>query len=114
MDRLPGELIAYLCFFLRPSEIKALRLCCKAFGEIARSSLFDQFEFRLWPSRDKIAQLEQLASTPVIASRLRTLSLTTGVLLEYADYRYWQAQVYKALSSKWSQSMSGHTPSKDE
>lgn len=89
MDKLPGELIAYLCSSLPHPELKAFRLCCRAFAELGRSSLFEQFEFRLWPDRDRIEQLEELVASPAIASRLTALSMTTGVLLEYADYRYW-------------------------
>lgn len=114
MDRLPGELVAHLCSILPTLELKQFRLCCKAFADHGRACLFERFEFRLEPSQDKHVQLEQVAESPVIASKLRTLSLTTGVLLEYADYRYWQAQVYKDLSSRWSQNFSGRSPSKDE
>jgi hypothetical protein len=114
MKQLPGELIVYLASVLAIPELKAFRLCCRQFAALGQASLFQSFEFRLWPSLDRLSAFEQLVQTPNIASKLRTLSLTTGVLLEYADYRYWQAQVYKNLSSAWLQSLSGRTPSKDE
>lgn len=114
MDRLPAELIIHLCYILPLPELKTFRLCCKAFATHGQAALFESFGYHLRPTRKRLSQLESLAVVPNVASKLRKLSLTTGVLLEYADYRYWQAQVYKELSSDWFQSLAGQTPSREE
>lgn len=90
MDSLPGELIAHLCSFLQNPDLKSFRLCGKNFAEIGQTYLFHNFEFRVWPNNHRLYQLEQLAQTPNVAEKLRCLSFESGVLLEYADYRYWQ------------------------
>ncbi|ETN44533.1 uncharacterized protein HMPREF1541_10203 [Cyphellophora europaea CBS 101466] len=114
MDALPSELVTAISLFLSHHDLKAFRLCCKAYAALAESALFDNFEFRLWPRRERFAELEALTNAPTIASKLKVLSFESGVPLEYADYRYWQAQVYKALSSNWAQSHSGHAPPEGE
>lgn len=102
MDQLPTELVSHLCSFLENSSLRAFRLTCKAFAILAEEHLFHDFEFQLYPNTHRIYQLEQLAANRGIATRLKCLSFESGVQLEYADYRYWQAQVYQERSSNWS------------
>ena len=101
MDDIPAEIIAHISSWLSIRELKSFRLCCKAFAEIGQTNLFADFDFRLWPSSHRLYQLEQLSSHSEIASKLRCLCFETGVPLEYADYRYWQANVYNDISSEW-------------
>ena len=114
MDQLAGELAAHVCACLEVAELKAIRLCCKPYADVGRSYLFHDFEFKLWPDRKRLRQLEHLASTPQIASKLRVLSWESGVLLEYADYRYWQAQLYAGIGGAWSRSLSAKGASSNE
>lgn len=113
MDQLPTELVAHLCSFLERSSLSAFRLTCKAFAAIAEEHLYHSFDFRLYPSHHRLYQLEQLAAKPSIASRLRSISLETGILLEYADFRYWQAQVYHDKTSTWERSLATKGASRD-
>jgi hypothetical protein len=76
--------------------------------------LFDDFDFRLYPSHHRLYQLEQLAAHPTIALRLKRLSYESGVQLEYADYRYWQANMYQRISSARSRGLATNTMSRDE
>ena len=96
--RIPSELIALLCTFLTTPSLKAFRRTCKAFATIAEEHLFNGFEFKLFPRQNRLKQLEDLAAHPTIAPRLKCLVYQSGVPLEYADYRYWQANVYQRLS----------------
>ena len=114
MDVLPAELVDILCFYLPTISVKALRRTCKSFAAIGETHLFYNFEFRLFPSRHRLYQLEQLAVHPTIASRLQTLAYESGVQLEYADYRYWRAQVYQEESSKFSRGITTDGISHDE
>ena len=115
MDAIPTEITTHISSFLSPRDLKSFRLCCKAFAEIGQSKLFSDFDFRLWPSSRRLYQLGQLSEHPEIASRLKCLCFESGVPLEYADYRYWQANVYKDLSNEWAmnQLAAGRTPDTD-
>lgn len=104
MDILPAELVGHLCRFLDGPSLRAARLTCRAFAAIAEEHLFHDFEFRLY-SNQRLYQLEQLATNTSIASRLNCISVESGVQLEYADYRYWQAQVYHDKSRAWEVSL---------
>ena len=106
MEQLPGELVAHVCACLEVAELKSIRLCCKAYADVGQSYLFHDFEFKLWPSSKRLRQLGHLADTPQIASKLQVLSCESGIPLEYADYRYWQAQMYAGIGGAWSQSLS--------
>jgi hypothetical protein len=114
MDFLPSELIGLLISFLPNSDIKSLRRTCKSFSTIGETYLFRDFTFRLYPDRQRLYQLDQLSLDPTIASGLRWLKYETGVQLEYADYRYWRAQVYQAESSKFSRGITTDGISQDE
>ena len=105
MDILPAELVAHLCRFLDKPSLCSVRLTCRTFAIIAEEHLFHDLEFRLYPSHHRLYQLEQLAANASIASRLSCVSLESGVQLEYADYRYWQAQVYHDKSRTWEASL---------
>ncbi|KIW79409.1 hypothetical protein Z517_06021 [Fonsecaea pedrosoi CBS 271.37] len=109
MDQLVAELVDHLCLFLDQNSLCSFRLTCKASGAIAEEHLFRDFEFRLFPSHHRLYQLEQLAATPSIASRLRCVSFESGIQLEYADYRYWQAEVYHDKQRAWERSLVGAT-----
>lgn len=114
MDKLPTELVNHLCVFLERTSLQSFRLCCKAFAIIGEEHLFHDFEFRLYPNRHRLYLLDQLAAKPSIASRLRGISLETGVQLEYADYRYWHAQVYHEKKSAWERTHAAKGASRDE
>jgi hypothetical protein len=114
MDVLPSELADLLCYYLPTQSIKSIRRTCKSFAAIGEPHLFHNFEFRLFPSRHRLYQLEQLAVHPTIATRLETLTYESGVQLEYADYRYWRAQVYQEESSKFSRGITTDGISQDE
>jgi len=105
MEQLPTELVSHLCWFLEKASLRTFRLTCKAFASIAQEHLFHDFEFRLHPNHRRLHQLEQLAANTSIAARLKCVSLESGVQLEYADYRYWQAQVYHDKSSAWERTL---------
>ncbi|KIV86344.1 hypothetical protein PV11_01959 [Exophiala sideris] len=105
MDIIPAELVAHLCRFLDKPSLCNVRLTCRAFAIIAEERLFHDLEFRLHPSHHQLYQLEQLAANLSIASRLSCISFESGVQLEYADYRYWQAQVYHDKSRAWEASL---------
>ena len=98
LSQIPPELIALLCTFLTTPSLKAFRCTCKAYATIAEEYLFNCLEFKLFPRHYRLKQLENLAAHPTIAPRLRCLVYESGVPLEYADYRYWQANVYQRLS----------------
>ena len=102
MDCLPSELVDLLFSYLPNSSIKSFRRTCKSFSTIGEAHLFHDFEFRLFPSQHRLYLLQQLSIHPTIASRLRCLTYESGVQLEYADYRYWRAQVYQTESNKFS------------
>ena len=87
MEHLPVELVGYLCLFLERPSLRSFRLTCKAFAQIGEEHLFRDFEFRLYPNHHRLELLKQLAAKPSIATRLRCVSLESGVQLEYADYR---------------------------
>lgn len=114
MDILPAELVDLLYSYLPPPSIKSLRRTCKSFAAIGETHLFRDFEFRLFPNRHRLYQLEQLSLHSTIATRLQTLTYESGVQLEYADYRYWRAQVYQAESSKFSRGITTDGISHDE
>lgn len=114
MDVLPAELVDLLYSYLPTQSIKSLRRTCKSFSAIGETHLFCNFEFRLFPNRHRLYQLEQLALHPTIATRLQTLACESGVPLEYADYRYWRAQVYQEESSKFSRGITTDGISQDE
>ena len=114
MDVLPTELVDLLCSYLPTQSIKSLRRTCKSFAAIGEAHLFNDFEFRLFPSHHRLYQLQQLAVHPTIASRLQTLAYESGVQLEYADYRYWRAQIYQEESSKFSRGITTDGISQDE
>ena len=114
MDVLPTELVDLLCSYLPTQSIRSLRRACKSFAAIGEAHLFNDFEFRLFPSRHRLYQLEQLAVHPTIAGRLQTLAYESGVQLEYADYRYWRAQIYQEESSKFSRGITTDGISQDE
>jgi hypothetical protein len=114
MDVLPAELVDLLCSYLPSQSIKSLRRTCKSFAAIGETHLFSNFEFRLFPSRHRLYQLEQLALHDTIATRIQTLAYESGVQLEYADYRYWRAQVYQEESSKFSRGITTDGISQDE
>jgi hypothetical protein len=101
METVPIEIVAHIASCLSIRDLKSFRLCCKVFSEIGQNNLFSDFDFRLWPSSHRLYQLEQLSSHPEIASKLRCLCFESGVPLEYADYRYWQANVYNDIKSEW-------------
>ena len=105
MDNLPPELVGYLCLFLNTSSLCSFRLSCRAYGLIGEDYLFRDFEFHLYPSHHRLYLLEQLAEKAPIASRLRCVSMESGIQLEYADYRYWQAQIYHDRKSAWERSL---------
>ncbi|OQU98490.1 hypothetical protein CLAIMM_04272 [Cladophialophora immunda] len=109
MDQLAPELVDHLCLFLDKPSLCSFRLTCRAFGVIAEEHLFRDFEFRLYPDHHRLYQLEQLAARPSIASRLRCVSFESGIQLEYADYRYWQAGVYHDKQNAWERSLVGAT-----
>jgi hypothetical protein len=94
MDRLPNELLIYLCSWIPKSDLKSFRCCNNVLADAGQNELFRDFEFRLYPSVHRLYQLGALAANP-IAAKLRTLSFESGILLEYADFRYWQAQIYE-------------------
>ena len=100
MDSIPIEIVAHVSSCLSIKDLKSFRLCCKSFASVGQTNLFSDFDFRLWPSSHRLYQLEQLSSQPDIASRLRCLHFESGIQLEYADYRYWQANVYNDISSE--------------
>ena len=100
MDSTPTEIIAHIAYSLSIRDLKSFRLCCKSFADIGQTILFSDFDFRLWPSSHRLYQLEQLCAHPEIASQLRCLAFESGIQLEYADYRYWQANVYNDISSE--------------
>ncbi|RMZ84034.1 hypothetical protein DV737_g1309, partial [Chaetothyriales sp. CBS 132003] len=83
------------------ADLRAFRLTCRAYGSIGLPYLFQDLEFRLWPSYHRLYQLEQLAANPKIAAGLGSICFESGVQLEYADYRYWQAQLCHEISSNW-------------
>ena len=114
MDDLPTELIGHLCLFLDRSSLRSLRLTCTAFARIAEDYLFHDFQFRLYPNHHRLYLLEQLAANPLIASRLRCISFESGVQLEYADYRYWHAQVYHDRKSAWERDLASRGASREE
>ncbi|OCT45687.1 hypothetical protein CLCR_01556 [Cladophialophora carrionii] len=114
MDKLPVELVGHLCLFLEPPSLCSFRLTCKAYAQIGEEHLFQNFEFRLVPNHHKLHLLKLLAAKPSIASRLRCVSLTSGVQLEYADYRYWQTQVYQDKTTAWERSVAARGASRDE
>ena len=91
-----------------------MRLCCKAYADIGQTYLFQDFEFRLLPNYHRLHQLEQLAFTPDIAAKLQCISFQSGVPLEYADYRYWQAQTCHEISSDWAQALAARGASNDD
>jgi len=105
MDGLPSELINHICSFLPVPSLKAFRLTCKEYAAIGEVHLFHDFEFCLLPNSHRLYHLERLAENTAISSKLRCISFKSGVPLEYADYRYWQAQVYQDISSAWSQNL---------
>ena len=102
MDNLPAELIDLLFSYLVKSSIKSLRRTCKSYSELGQPHLFALSTFKLYPNRKRLDQLEELSLHPTIAPRVQTLKYESGVQLEYADYRYWRANVYQAESSKFS------------
>lgn len=112
MEDLPTELVDHLCSFLDRSSLKHFRLLCKAYADVAEKHLSHNFEFRLYPSRHRLYQLEQLVSNKAVRPYLKCISFQSGVQLEYADYRYWQAQVYHEISSAWSRSLASNESSK--
>jgi hypothetical protein len=114
MDRLPPELVRYICHFLERFSLRPFRLVCKAFAQIGEEQLFHSFEFRLSPNHHKLYLLEQLAATPSIACRLQCLSVESGIQLEYADYRYWHAQVYQEKTRDWERGFQSKGFTKDE
>lgn len=69
MDLLPLELVDLLFTYLPTASVKSLRRTCKPFAYIGEAHLFHLFEFRLFPSRHRLYQLEQLAGHATIASR---------------------------------------------
>ncbi|KAJ9612657.1 uncharacterized protein PV06_01689 [Exophiala oligosperma] len=93
MDKLPIELIDHFCLFLDKTSLQNFRLTCKAIAGIAEKQLFNNFEFRLYPKPGRLHQFGQLAYKTTIASRLECLSFESGIPLEYADYKYWQADI---------------------
>jgi hypothetical protein len=114
MDVLPFELVDLLYYYLPTPSIKSVRRTCKSFAAIGEPHLFRNFEFRLFPSRHRLYQLEQLAVHRTIANRLETLAYESGVQLEYVDYRYWRAQVYQEESSKFPRGITTDGISLDE
>ncbi len=102
MNALPSELVDLLFSYLPTPSIKSLRRTCKSFAVIGEAHLFNSFEFRLFPNRHRLEQLKELSHHDTISPRLETLAYESGVQLEYADYRYWKAQVYQAESDKFS------------
>lgn len=104
MDKLPTELVTHLCLLLEKPSLCSLRLTCKALALIAEEHLFSNFEFRLYPNHHRLYQFEQLAAHPSIASRLGCVTFETGVLLEYADFRYWKTQVCIEKRKAWERS----------
>jgi hypothetical protein len=114
MDRLPAELVDYLYCFLDTQSIKSLRIACKSFAEIGESHLFNEFEFRLYPQLSRLGQLRELSEHPTIASQMQCLTYESGIQLEYADYRYWKAQVYQAETNNFSRGITSDGKSQDE
>jgi hypothetical protein len=114
MNRLPTELVDSLFDLLSLGCIKSLRLVCKSFAEIGESHLFNDFEFRLYPQLSRLDQLKQLSLHPTIAPRLKCLSYDSGIQLEYADYRYWKAQVYQSETNKFSRGITSDGKSQED
>jgi hypothetical protein len=114
MESLPIELIDHLCSFIDRSSLKNFRCLCKIYADVAEKHLFHNFEFRLYPNNHRLYQLEQLASSKSIAPYLKCISFQSGIQLEYADYRYWQAQVYHDISSAWSRTVASNGSSKPD
>ncbi|KAJ9604762.1 hypothetical protein H2200_010876 [Cladophialophora chaetospira] len=114
MEELPTELVGHLCRFLDRPSLRSFRLCCKAFAQIGEEHLFQDFEFRLDPNYPRLELLNQLAAKPSVAARLRCVSIQSGVQLEYADYRYWQTQVYQEKKTAWERSVASGAASRDE
>jgi hypothetical protein len=114
MDRLPSELVDYLFAFLSTKSVKNLRLACRSFAEIGEGHLFNGFEFRLYPQLSRLEQLKQLSFHPTIAPRLKCLCYESGIQLEYADYRYWKAQVYQSATNKFSRGITSDGKSQED
>jgi hypothetical protein len=114
MDQLPGELIDHLCTYLSKPSLKSFRRTCKAFAGIGENYLFRDFEFRLFPSHHRLYQLEQLAAHSTIAPRLACLAYESGVQLESADYRYWQANIYHSINREWALGLGSRGSSSDQ
>lgn len=114
MNLLPTELVDYLFGFLSTRCMKILRLACKSFAEIGESHLFNDFEFRLYPQTSRLDQLRQLSLHPTIAPRLKCLCYESGIQLEYADYRYWKAQVYQSETNKFSRGITSDGISQED
>ncbi|KAK5290389.1 hypothetical protein LTS03_004326 [Exophiala xenobiotica] len=114
MDQLPAELIGHLCLFFDKASLCALRLTCHVFAAIAEKHLFKDLEFRLYPNHHRLYQFEQLAANASIAARLRCVTFESGVQLEYADCKYWQAQVYADKSRAWEGSLATRGAVRDE
>ena len=102
MDVLPEELVGLLFTFLNDDDKTSLRLTCKIYAKIGEEYLFNNFEFVLYPQLKRLAQLEVLSQHATIAKRVRSVSFVSGVLLEYADYRYWRAVTYQDESGRFS------------
>jgi hypothetical protein len=96
-----------------PRDLGSFRCCSKTYNAIVRDILFDDFTFLLRPTSRHICMLEELPTSPWVMSRLRNLKLETGIPLEYADYRYWQAEVYQARTSQWRLSRLSHITFQD-
>lgn len=102
MDRLPSELVDHVYSLLSTICIKNLRLAGRSFTEIGEGHLFHSFEFRVYPQLSRLGQLKELSLHPTIAPRLKCLCYESGIQLEYADYRYWKAQVYQSETNSFS------------
>jgi hypothetical protein len=59
-------------------------------------------------------QLEQLAAHPTIGPRLKCLAYESGVQPEYADFGWWQANVYQRLRNARSNGLASDGMWKDE
>lgn len=114
MDRLPTELVDYLYHTLSAKCIKNLRLVCKSFAGIGERHLFNDFEFRLYPQLSRLNQLKELSHHPTIAPRLKCLCYESGIQLEYADYRYWKAQVYQSETNNFSRGITSDGISQED
>jgi hypothetical protein len=114
LSKLPPELIAHVCSFLPPSSLKVFRCTRKAYAAISEEQLFRSFEFKLSPSHHRLYHLEKLAAHPTIAPRLKCLAYESGIQLEYADFRYWQANIYQEFSNARSNGLTSDSVSKDE